>query len=142
VALSLGGAIGVDLEEYRALSDVEELMRICLTAEERELVAGVNGAESRAEHFYRVWTLKEAALKAVGTGLTIPISSFSVLRDLSAVAGVEVRLGNAEHAPAASAVYLTEVPLLAGHALAVASLTPIGRVVVMETGNPTIPQGA
>lgn len=33
------------------------------------------------ENFYQIWTLKESFLKAKGTGLSVPLNSFSVISD-------------------------------------------------------------
>lgn len=63
------GAIGVDVEEIRA-RDIDGLAGEALADCER---ARLNGAgESRLETFYQFWTLKEAASKALGTGLATP----------------------------------------------------------------------
>lgn len=70
------GAIGVDVEVIKAIDDLESLARDNFTAEERDALAGC-GDENALRLFLRCWTRKEACLKALGTGLTIPAQSFT-----------------------------------------------------------------
>ena len=68
VALHATRRIGVDVELRRALVDVAAISRFVLTPRENEWIVGhAPGAQNIA--FLRLWTLKEAALKAVGSGL-------------------------------------------------------------------------
>jgi 4'-phosphopantetheinyl transferase len=71
VAVSDQRAVGVDVERRRAVERVTALVERWLTAEERrdlERIRGVAGDESEA--FLRVWSLKEARLKALGVGIS------------------------------------------------------------------------
>jgi 4'-phosphopantetheinyl transferase len=61
--------IGVDVERVDRMLDVAAMGRACFTARERALI--VEGAATR-EAFFRLWTRKEAWLKAVGAGLSVP----------------------------------------------------------------------
>ncbi|MGI6188059.1 4'-phosphopantetheinyl transferase superfamily protein [Brevibacillus sp. MCWH] len=65
--------------------DVERIVRMDLhiaehlfTPQENRMLASKTG-DARLEYFYRVWTLKESYVKAVGKGLSIPLDSFSVV---------------------------------------------------------------
>ncbi|MDN3356374.1 beta-ketoacyl synthase N-terminal-like domain-containing protein [Actinomadura sp. DC4] len=66
VALAGPGAVGIDIEAVRERDAGTE--EIALTAAERALLGGLTGGE-RAALFTRLWTAKEAAAKAAGTGL-------------------------------------------------------------------------
>lgn len=69
VALASAGRIGVDVELARDLRDLEALARG--TFREEEVAAVVTTPPHlRKAAFYRVWTRKEALLKALGVGLT------------------------------------------------------------------------
>jgi 4'-phosphopantetheinyl transferase len=73
VVLAVAGReVGVDIEKIAPYS--EAVSARCFTPEEREWVsrAGDNA-------FFRVWTAKESAAKAIGLGLSLSPSSFSVL---------------------------------------------------------------
>ena len=63
--------IGADIEVLKTVN--ESVMRRCFTEDE---AAFVNGSP---ENFARVWTLKEAAVKLLGKGISFPLKSFSVL---------------------------------------------------------------
>lgn len=69
IGLSPRLPIGVDLEVLRPLPDERAVIRTQLTASERRclLIAG----ESRTRRLLTAWTRKEAALKALGTGLLL-----------------------------------------------------------------------
>lgn len=70
------GAIGVDVEVIRAISDLELLAQHNFTKEECDELAR-SGDDDALRLFLRCWTRKEACLKALGTGLTIPAQSFT-----------------------------------------------------------------
>jgi 4'-phosphopantetheinyl transferase len=70
VAVALGGEVGVDAELLRPDAAGWRLVDHALTASERARLDAVP-APDRAESFLRIWTRKEAILKAAGTGLGI-----------------------------------------------------------------------
>jgi phosphopantetheinyl transferase len=68
-------AIGVDLEDRtRRLEAVELAQRYFLEAEAKA-VAGAD-APARLALFFKLWTLKEAALKSIGEGLPFGLDAF------------------------------------------------------------------
>jgi 4'-phosphopantetheinyl transferase len=69
--------IGVDIEQIRALQDMEAVaMRYFCREEAQELIA--LRPEDRTQAFFRCWTRKEAFLKATGHGLSAPSDGFRV----------------------------------------------------------------
>ena len=71
VAVSDDRAVGVDVERRRPVQRVRAMAERWLTADERrelERMRGASGDESDA--FLRVWSLKEARLKALGVGIS------------------------------------------------------------------------
>jgi 4'-phosphopantetheinyl transferase len=76
-AFTGGCDIGVDVEQHRALADFENIARRFFSPEETdELMALADGEKTAA--FFRCWTRKEAYIKALGGGLSIPLDSFRV----------------------------------------------------------------
>jgi 4'-phosphopantetheinyl transferase len=68
VAVAQGREIGVDLEPRSAGARLEECAGAWLSPREEEQLAGLPASE-RPAGLVRLWTLKEAYLKARGTGL-------------------------------------------------------------------------
>jgi 4'-phosphopantetheinyl transferase len=70
-AIALGGSIGIDVELVRRrVPQWERIARRYFDEDEARHLAQVAVDERYAE-FLRIWTLKEACLKAAGTGLTV-----------------------------------------------------------------------
>lgn len=81
VAVAFSGEeVGCDIER---IADFDpELARQALSPEEYDAVTAEDGPEGRSREFFRFWTLKESYMKAMGTGLSIPPQSFSVLHGM------------------------------------------------------------
>lgn len=70
--------LGVDLEVIRTAKP--EIAVRFFTKEESRAVQEADG-DGKDEVFFRLWTGKEAVVKAEGSGLKIPLNSFSVLTE-------------------------------------------------------------
>lgn len=81
-AVGIGARCGIDVERVRALSDLAALEQRVLAEAERASLEGLR-TEARLEHFYRLWTLKEAWGKATGVGILLPLEHlvFDVAHD-------------------------------------------------------------
>jgi 4'-phosphopantetheinyl transferase len=76
-AFTLGCEIGVDVEHRRRLLEIEGIARRFFASDEvTELMRLPD--EARPEGFFNCWTRKEAYIKAVGDGLSVPLDSFRV----------------------------------------------------------------
>lgn len=77
LAVSRHGPIGVDIEVARPGRPFRRLARRFFHPAEYDWLQGLPAGDSAAG-FYRLWTLKEAYLKAIGTGLTLSSRAFEV----------------------------------------------------------------
>ena len=75
LAIAREGRIGVDVEERIPRRDLDGLMAAVLTPDERLELAAVSG-HHRTASFFTLWTIKEALLKALGTGLEFDMAGF------------------------------------------------------------------
>jgi 4'-phosphopantetheinyl transferase len=76
-AFTLDCEIGVDIEHDRRLVEIEGIARRFFASDEVTQLMGLSEA-ARHEGFFNCWTRKEAYIKAVGDGLSVPLDSFQV----------------------------------------------------------------
>lgn len=69
-AFSMDEELGIDLEQLRALHDLNELIQKNYTKKEQEYIN--KRADQVSFRFFKFWTIKEAYLKAIGVGMRIP----------------------------------------------------------------------
>lgn len=77
IAYAPEGRLGVDIEELQPRRRLDLLMDGALGAEERREVTAREGAE-QLRLFFRLWTMKEAVLKAQGKGFLLDATSFEI----------------------------------------------------------------
>lgn len=71
-----GGSVGVDVERISRRTDVALAERY-FAKPEVEYVMDHFDADMKLRAFLRVWTLKESFIKAIGTGLSMPLADFA-----------------------------------------------------------------
>lgn len=76
-AVVRGRQLGVDVEQVRALADMEGIAQRFFSPSECAVLNSLAEGE-KCEAFYRCWTRKEAFIKACGEGLSMPLDSFEV----------------------------------------------------------------
>lgn len=69
--------IGVDIEKKDAKTDIEKIGERHFSATEFQKMMSFSGDE-RTESFFDIWTKKEALIKGIGKGLSIPLQDFNV----------------------------------------------------------------
>lgn len=135
VAAVSRGEIGVDVERIDPAMDLSLAAGLFTPA---ELAWMDQDGDGKRERFFELWTYKESFIKCAGTGLSVPLNSFSVMPRADGTATVvPVADGMEPVPPAASGPYeppepaipadcrnyrLKQFPLDGGHRLAVCSL--------------------
>lgn len=76
------GEPGVDVEKIRKIDNLSLIVQKYFHSEEKEFFYSLQ-EELQKNMFFRIWTLKEAYLKACGSGIGKRLSSFSVLSALT-----------------------------------------------------------
>ncbi len=76
-AVGLKCDVGVDLEQIRPMSDRDDIARRFFCREEHEELLALP-LRNRDAAFFACWTRKEAYLKGIGAGLSVPLDSFRV----------------------------------------------------------------
>ena len=80
VAFAVGRQVGVDVEQIKPGFPVDEVAPRFFAPGEIEALNAYDGDE-KTRAFFRIWTRKEALIKAVGKGLSMPLASFEVRAD-------------------------------------------------------------
>ena len=75
LAVARDGDVGVDIEPRDRQADVEAISARYFSAPELDALLNLSGTE-RQRYFIRLWTLKEAFVKARGLGLSMPLNRF------------------------------------------------------------------
>ncbi|HVJ51666.1 MAG TPA: 4'-phosphopantetheinyl transferase superfamily protein [Aliidongia sp.] len=109
--------LGVDVEDCRRPVPILELAQRFFAPAEAALIAGEPAARRNAA-FFRLWTLKEAYLKATGRGILAPLDAFAFSLDPVAISF----LGAEPDEP--GAWQFAEVEPAASHRLALAVRHP------------------
>lgn len=123
IALCRDAAVGIDIEQIRPLDDLDGLIATACSGREAAALATLP-PRRRQEAFFRVWTRKEAYLKALGSGLAVALDLFSV----TALPGRPPRVEEG----AQGAVCLLDLPGLVGYGGAVAVLGEDIRLTMAE----------
>jgi 4'-phosphopantetheinyl transferase len=77
LAFARGRLVGVDVEHIREDFDPQALAHRFFSADEQRALATLD-PEDHYAGFFRCWTRKEAYIKAIGTGLSLPLNQFDV----------------------------------------------------------------
>jgi 4'-phosphopantetheinyl transferase len=94
LAVAEGRELGIDLEQIRPMADAERIIERFFSMRERAAFLGLPGPD-RPVAFFRGWTRKEAYLKAIGLGFSMPLDRF----DVTLAPGEPARLLHVEGRP-------------------------------------------
>src|SRR6266566_3639927 len=93
-AFSCGHTIGIDLEAVRVISDADDIAARYFSRRENTTYRTLNPRD-RPLGFFNCWTRKEAFVKALGDGLSLPLDRFEV----SLAPGEPARILRVGHTP-------------------------------------------
>ena len=128
IGLCRGRRIGIDVEEIRPMDDISAIAESHFTSQEHEFIFRQQPAD-RDRTFFRCWTRKEAYVKAVGKGLSIPLNSFDTLTSEAQRGGL---LDSGSSSKDGAMWQLADLELPEGYVGAVAVETGINRLVCFE----------
>jgi len=74
-----GKPVGIDVERIQEID--LQIARHFFAPEEYEFIETATDKHQSRARFYTVWTAKESYIKAIGKGLSLPLNSFSTVRD-------------------------------------------------------------
>ena len=77
IAFAPAGRLGVDIEERVAHRNLDLLAETVLDDQEQALLARTRG-DARTHLFFKLWTMKEALVKAHGMGMALEPSRFQI----------------------------------------------------------------
>jgi 4'-phosphopantetheinyl transferase len=97
IGIGLGAPIGVDIEVERDLPELLGIARANFAPGEVEELLRLPPADRRAA-FFAGWTRKEACVKAIGAGLSMPLAAFEVSFDPARPARLRSVAGSASAA--------------------------------------------
>jgi 4'-phosphopantetheinyl transferase len=127
IAVTEDRLIGIDVECIRNI-DVISIAGNYFTVNELQLVNTTEGY-AQQHTFYRCWTRKEAYIKAIGTGLSVPLTSFDCSMPLG---GGERALPATPDSPGVDTWWLSTLDVPHGY---VASLVVQGQRPQIESSN-------
>jgi 4'-phosphopantetheinyl transferase len=106
--------LGVDVEEVRPRANSNRLAQRFFSENERSWLA-TRPPESRDCDFLRIWTCKEAYLKAIGSGIAMPLRSVEIDPEVPSI----TRISNDPHSAAEWSILRVELQASAECAVAV-----------------------
>ncbi|MDE2842703.1 MAG: 4'-phosphopantetheinyl transferase superfamily protein [Chloroflexota bacterium] len=86
IACAPRGRLGIDVEEIAHPRHLESLIEAVMDPEEQAELSRMSG-DAQLRQFFRLWTCKEALIKALGTGFSTDISKVQVPAALRQGAG-------------------------------------------------------
>ena len=108
--------VGIDLEEIRPFHDLHQIAELLFSSCELEAFRRLPEEEEKKQAFFMAWTHKEAFVKALGKGISLPLSHFEISRlhtDLSRV------VQNHHHPPDQLEWFIRNIPISPQFAAAV-----------------------
>ena len=109
--------IGIDIEKIRPIPDMMDIAANNFTEKENVLIAQCD-TDSRSDMFYRIWTRKEAVLKAQGVGLLVPLDSVDVSMSIDQKGPTQVNISGENQT---AEIWVNEIDCASGYKAALAA---------------------
>ncbi len=77
ITITQGVRVGIDVEQSSRKRDFDGIASMVFGPNEQAEIASLSG-EEKARLFFRFWTLKEALVKALGTGLSMKLTEVEI----------------------------------------------------------------
>ena len=124
MAVGMVADLGIDVLRLRPWSDVEAIVRHFFTRPEQAAVMELP-LEKRAQAFARIWTRKEAVVKALGEGLSANIGAINVLGSRRALANAS----SSGPIPVVDGLFVYDVPLGGDRIASLATTVAVATIV-------------
>lgn len=115
IGVSCGSACGVDIEEIRSRVSTTEIAGRFFAETENRWLDSLS-PDQRLKGFFRLWTIKEAMIKAMGSGLSTPLNDLDAAHIVQNGAGSVTVNANGKE----TVLWISELDLAGGLAGAVA----------------------
>jgi 4'-phosphopantetheinyl transferase len=125
LAIRRGCAVGIDIEQVRAMPDALAIARRFFTRSEAELLGRLDG-DARRNAFFALWTHKEAAVKALGARLVDKLERIAFTLDPAG----QPQLDSFAATRPADGLWVQRLDAPVGHVAALASLRPCVKIVL------------
>lgn len=102
-AVTQGHEIGIDLEHIHPMPDAAQIATRFFSHRENDVFSALP-SDQKLEAFFNCWTRKEAVIKAIGEGLSLPLDQF----DVSFTPGQPARLLSLEGNPKEASLWFLE----------------------------------
>jgi len=79
--ISVKSKIGLDIQEVYSISSLDKIVSNYLSPAEYQYLENLQSSDMRQDHFFAIWTAKEAYLKAVGDGIKENFNQVSLIPD-------------------------------------------------------------
>lgn len=107
LAFSMNASIGIDVEIVRNISELNGVINMACTDFEQETIKNLKRSEQN-NHFLKLWTSKEAFIKAIGLGLSFPLKNLEIIFSEKFIP-CGVRVFNTEYEEKKTSFFYTEV---------------------------------
>ena len=88
IAISKNKQIGIDIEQIVELNDLNDLIDLIFTENEIRQI-GLLDQIDKTKMFYKIWTAKEAFVKAIGYGLSFPVKNIEF--EINRIRGISIK---------------------------------------------------